>query len=204
MSLFEELLQGSGFTNGPDGVDRYSTDRKQSQVIITGLRPVFFGMITQILSGENDKDWYSTVIGTADKPTLIASLLECDSLIKTQQLGDPEWEEHFYKGKDDKKGAAGKDDSGKSHWVKVTKAEIKNLKLVDSGKKKHPRAGDLSYTKHDWAPGTGSVGRFNERGTEYRPCAWELDDGICTCVARGTGALALVISESQHSSFLRA
>jgi len=98
-------------------------------------------MITQILSGENDKDWYSTVIGTADKPTLIASLLECDSLIKTQQLGDPEWEEHFYKGKDDKKGAAGKDDSGKSHWVKVTKAEIKNLKLVDSGKKKHPCVG---------------------------------------------------------------
>ena len=110
----------------------------------------------------------------------------------------------LHKGNDDKKGAAGKDGSGKSHWEKVTKAEIKNLKLVDSGKKKHPCAGDLSYTKHDWAPGTGAVGRFNERGTKYRPCAWELNDGICACVARGTGALALVISESQHSSFLRA
>ena len=24
------------------------------------------------------------------------------------------------------------------------------------------------------------MGRFNERGTKYRPCAWELNDGICT------------------------
>ena len=40
MSLFEELLQWIGFTNGPDGVDKYSTDRSHSQVIITGLRPV--------------------------------------------------------------------------------------------------------------------------------------------------------------------
>ena len=44
MSLFEELLRGSGFTNDQDGVDKYSTDRKRSQVIITGLRPVYFGM----------------------------------------------------------------------------------------------------------------------------------------------------------------
>ena len=71
MSLFEELLKGSGFTNGQDGVDEYSTDRKRSQAIITGLRPVYFGMITQIFSGKNDKEQYSTVIGTADKPTLI-------------------------------------------------------------------------------------------------------------------------------------
>ena len=66
MSLFEELLQGIGFTNGPDGVDKYSTDRSHSQVIITGLRPVWYGMITQIFSGKNGKDRYSTVIGTAD------------------------------------------------------------------------------------------------------------------------------------------
>ena len=137
-------------------------------------------MITQLFSGKDDKERYSTVIGTADKPTLIASLLECDSLIKTQQLGGPEWGEHSYKGKDDKKGAAGKYGSGKSHWEKVTKAEIKNLKLIDSGRKKYPCGGDLSYTKHDWAPGTGTGGRFNECGTKYRPCAWELNDGICT------------------------
>ena len=31
ISLFEELLQWSGFTNGPDGVDKYSTDRKRAQ-----------------------------------------------------------------------------------------------------------------------------------------------------------------------------
>jgi hypothetical protein len=84
MSLFEELLQGSGFTNGPDGVGKYSKDCKRSQVSITGLRPVYCGVITQIFSGKNDKDRYSTAIGTANKPTLIASLLECDSLIKTQ------------------------------------------------------------------------------------------------------------------------
>ena len=54
------------------------------------------------------------------------------------------------------------------------------MKLIDSGKKKHPCAGDLAYTKHDWAPGTGAVGRFNERGTKYRPFAWGLDDGVCT------------------------
>ena len=63
---------------------------------------------------------------------------------------------------------------------KITKAEMKNLKAIDSGKKKHPCAGDLAYTKHDWAPGTGAVGRFNERGTKYRPCAWELNDGVRT------------------------
>ena len=167
MSLFEELLKGSGFTNDQDGVDKYSTDRKRSQAIITGLRPVYFGMITQIFLGKNDKERYSTVIRTADKPTLIASLLECDSLIKTQQFGDPEWGEHSYKGKYDKKGAPGKDTSGKTYWEKVTKADVKNLKLADSGKKRHPCAGDLAYTKHDWAPGTGAVGRFNERGTQY-------------------------------------
>ena len=149
MSLFEEPLQGSGFTNGPDGVDKYSTDRKRSQVIITGLRSGYFGMMTQIFSGKNGKDRYSTVIGTADKTTLIASLLECDSLVKTKQLGHPEWGEHSYKGKDDKKGAAWKDGGGKAHWEKVTKAEAKNLKLIDSGKKKHPCAGDLAYTKDD-------------------------------------------------------
>ena len=71
-------------------------------------------MITQIFSGKNDKDRYSTVIGTAVKPMLIASLLECDSLVKTQQLGDHEWGEQSYKGEDDKKGAAGKDGGGKT------------------------------------------------------------------------------------------
>ena len=75
MSLFEELLKGSGFTNDQDGVDKYSTDRKRSQVIIAGLRPVYFGIITQVFSGKNDKQRYSTVIGTVDKPTLVASLL---------------------------------------------------------------------------------------------------------------------------------
>ena len=39
MSLIEELLEGSGFTNDQDGVDKYSTDRKRSQAILTGLRP---------------------------------------------------------------------------------------------------------------------------------------------------------------------
>ena len=39
MSLFEELLKGSGFTNDQGGVDKYSTDRKRSQAILTGLRP---------------------------------------------------------------------------------------------------------------------------------------------------------------------
>ena len=34
MSLFEELLRGSGFTNDHEGVDKYSTDRKRSQVIL--------------------------------------------------------------------------------------------------------------------------------------------------------------------------
>ena len=87
MSLFEELFKGSGFTNDQDGVDKYSTDRKRPQAIITGLRPVYSGMITPIFSGKNDKEWYSTAIRTADKPTPIASFLECDSLIKTQQLG---------------------------------------------------------------------------------------------------------------------
>ena len=57
---------------------------------------------------------------------------------------------------------------------------MKNLEAIDAGKKKHPCAGDLAYTKHDWAPGTGAVGRFNERGTKYRPCAWELNDGVRT------------------------
>ena len=77
LSVFKrDLIQGSDFTNGPDGVDNYSTDHKRPQVIITGLKPVCFGMITQIFPGKNDKDRYSTVIGTADKPTLIASLLE--------------------------------------------------------------------------------------------------------------------------------
>ena len=181
MSLCEELLKGSGFTIGADGVDRYSTDRKRPQVIITGLRPVYFGVITQILPGKNDKDRYSTVIGTADKPTLIASLLVCGALIKTQQLGGPEWAGHSYKGKDDEKEAAGKEGSGKAHWEKLAKAEIKNLKLVvDSGKKKYPCARDLACTKHDWEPGAGAVGRFNERGTKYRPCAWELNNGVCT------------------------
>ena len=149
MSLFEELLKGSGFTNDQDGVDKYSTDRKRSQAIIMGLRPVYFGMITQLFSGKNDKERYSTVSGTADKPTLITSLLECDSLIKTQNLGGPEWGEHSYKSNDDKKRAAGKDGGGKTHWEKVTKAEVKNLKFVDSGKKRHPYARDLAYTKHD-------------------------------------------------------
>ena len=60
-------------------------------------------MITQIFSGKNDKQRYSTVIGTVDKPTLAASLLETDSLIKTHNLGDPEWGEQSYKGKEDKK-----------------------------------------------------------------------------------------------------
>ena len=156
MSLFEELFKGSGFTNDQDGVDKYSTDRKRPQAIITGLRPVYFGMITHTFPGKNERERYSTVIGTADKPTLIAALLECESLIKTQQLGAPEWGEHSYKGKDDKKGAAGKDGGGKTYWEKVTKAKVKNLKLIDSGKKKHPCAGDLAYTKHDWAPGTGA------------------------------------------------
>ena len=133
MSLFEELLRGSGFTNDQDGVDKYSTDRKRSQVIIAGLRPVHFGMITQIFSGKNDKHRYSTVSGTADKPALAASLLEADSLVKTQNLGDPEWGEQSYKGKEDKKDK-GKD-SAKQHWDKVTKAEVKNLKAIDSGKR---------------------------------------------------------------------
>ena len=75
MSLFEELLKGSGFTNDQDGVDKYSTDRKRSQFIIAGLRPVYFGIITQVFSGKNDKQRDSTVIGTVDKPTLVASLL---------------------------------------------------------------------------------------------------------------------------------
>ena len=179
MSLFEELFKGSGFTNDQDGVDKYSTDRKRPQAIITGLRPVYFGRITQISPGKNDKSRYSTVIGTTDKPTLITSLLECNSLIKTQALGDPEWGEQSYKGKEDKKGTPGKD-TAKQRWEKVTKAEVKNLKAIDSGKKKHPCAGDLAYTKHDWAPGTGTVGRFNDRGIKYRPCAWELNDGVCT------------------------
>ena len=39
-------------------------------------------MITQIFSGKNDKERRSTVIGADDKPTIIASLLECDSLIR--------------------------------------------------------------------------------------------------------------------------
>ena len=171
ISLFDELLQGSGFTNGADRVGKYSTDCKRPQAIITGLRPVYFGMITQIFSGKNGKNRHSTVIGTADKPTLIASLLECDALIKTQQLGDPEWGEHSYKRKDDKKGAAGKEGGGKTHWKKLSKAEINNLKLVDSGKKKHPCAGDLACTKHDWEPaGTGAVGRFNEHVAPSTAC----------------------------------
>ena len=177
MSLFEELLRGSGFTNDQDDVDKYSTDRKRSQVILTGLRPVYYGMITQIFSGKNDKSRYSTVVGTADKPTLIASLLEADSLIKTQALGDPEWGEQSYKAKEDKQGST--KDSAKAHWEKVTKAEVKNLKAIDSGNKKHPCAGDMAFTKHDWAPGTGAIGRFDPRGTKFRPCAWELNDGVC-------------------------
>ena len=178
MSLFEELLKGSGFTNDCDGVDKYSTDRKRSQAIITGLRPVYFGMITQIFSAKNDKSRWSTVTGTIDKPTLITSLLECDALVKTQPLGDPEWGEQSYKGKDDKK-VAGKETTNQK-WERITKAEVKNLKTIDSGKKKHPCAGDLPFTKHDWAPGTGAVGRFDPRGTRFRPCAWELNDGVCT------------------------
>ena len=35
MSLSEELLRGGGFTNDQDGVDKYSTDRKRPQVILT-------------------------------------------------------------------------------------------------------------------------------------------------------------------------
>ena len=136
-------------------------------------------MTTQIFSGKNGKlPRYSTAISTQDKPTLIASLLEAGSLIKTQALGDPEWGEKSYKGKEDKKGT-GKD-SAKQHWENVTKAEVKNLKAIDSGKKKHPCAGDLAFTKHDWAPGHGAIGRFGPRGTKFRPCAWELNDGICT------------------------
>ena len=84
----------------------------------------------------------------------------------------------LYKGKEDKKDK-GKD-SAKQHWDKVTKAEVKNLKAIDSGKKKHPCAGDVQFTKHDWAPGTGAIGRFDPRGTQFRPCAWELNDGVCT------------------------
>ena len=91
-------------------------------------------LVTQIFSGKNDKERLSTVIGAADKPTLIASLLECDSLIKTQQLGDPEWGEHSYEGKDDKKGAAGKDGGGKTYWENVTKAEDNNLKLPSTAR----------------------------------------------------------------------
>ena len=86
--------------------------------------------------------------------------------------------EQSYKGKEDKKGA--EKDSAKKHWEKVTKAEVKNPKAIDSGKKKHPCAGDLAFTKHDWAPGHGAIGRFDPRGTKFRPCAWELNDGICT------------------------
>ena len=56
---------------------------------------------------------------------------------------------------------------------------MKNLKAIDSGKKKHPCAGDMAFTKHDWAPGTGAIGRFDPRGTKFRPCAWELNDGVC-------------------------
>ena len=85
-------------------------------------------MITQIFSGKNDKYRHSTVIGTADKPALAASLLETDSLIKTQNLGDPEWGEQSHKGKEDKKDK-GKD-SAKLHWGKITKAEVKNLKAI--------------------------------------------------------------------------
>ena len=75
-------------------------------------------MITQIFSGKTGKSRYSTVIGTADKPNLITSRLECDSLIKTQALGDPEWGEQSYKGKEDKKGAPGKD-TAKQHWERL-------------------------------------------------------------------------------------
>ena len=57
---------------------------------------------------------------------------------------------------------------------------MKNLKAVDSGEKRHPCAGDVQFTKHDWAPGIGAIGRFDPRGTQFRPCAWELIDGVCT------------------------
>ena len=87
-SLFEELRRGSGFTNHHDGVDKYSTDRKRSHDTIARLRPVYFGMTTQIFSGRIDKERYSTVIGTADKPALAASLSATDSLVKAQNFGD--------------------------------------------------------------------------------------------------------------------
>ena len=76
-------------------------------------------MITQIFSGKNDKSRYSTVVGTADKQILIASLLEADALIKTQALGDPEWGEQSYKAKEDQQGSK-KKEKAKAHWEKVT------------------------------------------------------------------------------------
>ena len=57
---------------------------------------------------------------------------------------------------------------------------MKNLKAIDSGEKRHPCAGDVAFTKHDWAPGTGAIGRFDPPGTKFRPWAWELNDGVCT------------------------
>ena len=45
-------------------------------------------MTTQIFSGRIDKERYSTVIGTADKPALAASLSATDSLVKAQNFGD--------------------------------------------------------------------------------------------------------------------
>ena len=96
MPLLEELLMGSGFTNDHNGIDRFSTDRKRSQIIIQSLRPTHHGLLTSVFSGKGDKGNFSMVTGTSNKPTLIASLQECDALVKTQQnrgdFKDPDWD----------------------------------------------------------------------------------------------------------------
>ena len=176
MSLFEELLRGSGFTNDRNGIDRFATDRKRSQIIIQGLRPTHHAILTSVFSGKADKNNFSMVIGTSSKPQLISALQEADALVKTQQnrgdFKDPEWDT-----KKDNISNHKPDEDKKSD--KKAKAEIRNLQKVDAGKKKHPTCGDVNFTKHDWDPGKGALGRWDPRGTQHRPCPWYINDGVC-------------------------